>query len=43
MKRSNLTVETNVLAHRVLVKSGRAIGVEYSQNGIMHTVKADQR
>ena len=41
MKRSNLTVETNVLAHRVLVKSGRAIGVEYSQNGTMHTVKAD--
>ena len=41
MKRSNLTVETNVLAHRVLVKSGRAIGVEYSQNGIMHTVNAD--
>ena len=41
MKRSNLTVETNVLAHRVLVKSGRAIGVEYSQNGTMRTVKAD--
>ena len=41
MKRSNLTVETNVLAHRILVKSGRAIGVEYSQNGNMHTVKAD--
>ena len=41
MKRSNLTVETNVLAHRILVKSGRAIGVEYSQNGTMHTVKAD--
>ena len=41
MKRSNLTVETNVLVHRVLVKSGRAIGVEYSQNGTMNTVKAD--
>lgn len=41
MKRSNLTVETNVLAHRIIVKSGRAIGVEYSQNGKMHTVKAD--
>ena len=41
MKRSNLTVATNVLAHRILVKSGRAIGVEYSQNGTMHTVKAD--
>ena len=41
MKRSNLTVETNVLAHRILVKSGRAIGVKYSQNGTMHTVKAE--
>ena len=31
--RSNLTVETRALAHRVIVKSGRAVGVEYRRNG----------
>ena len=41
MKRSNLLVNTNVLVHRVIVKSGRAVGVEYSQNGAMHTVNAN--
>ena len=31
--RSNLTIETNALANRVLLENGRATGVEYSQNG----------
>jgi len=31
MKRSNLTVETGCLVHRVIVKDGRATGVAYSQ------------
>lgn len=32
-KRANLWVEKRALAQRVLFKDGRAIGVEYSQNG----------
>ena len=33
MGRANLTVETRALAHRVLVRAGRAVAVEYAQNG----------
>ncbi len=40
MGRSNLTVETRALAHRVIVKSGRAVGVEYRRNGATVTAEA---
>ncbi len=33
MKRPNLTVELRALAHRVLLEGGRAVGVEFAQNG----------
>ena len=33
MSRPNLTVETGALTSRVLIEHGRAVGVEYSQNG----------
>jgi choline dehydrogenase len=33
MARPNLTVETRVLAHRVIFEGGRAVGVEGSRNG----------
>jgi choline dehydrogenase-like flavoprotein len=33
MKRSNLTVVTNALAHRVIMEDTRAVGVEYSNGG----------
>ena len=38
--RPNLTVETGVLVTRVLVEHGRAVGVEYLQNGRPHTAHA---
>lgn len=40
MKRPNLTVETNVMVRRVIIKSGRAVGIEYSQNGSLEHVDA---
>jgi choline dehydrogenase len=40
MKRSNLKVEINALAHRVLTDGTRAVGVEYSQDGTLRTARA---
>lgn len=40
--RPNLTVEINALVRRVVVKDGRAIGVEFDQKGITHTVHANR-
>lgn len=38
--RSNLTVLTAALAHRILIEAGRAVGVEYTHKGRMHAVRA---
>jgi len=35
MKRPNLRVEIRALAHRVLFEGRRAIGLEYSQDGLV--------
>ncbi len=40
MKRSNLRVETNALAARILFDGARAVGVAYEQNGKMVEAKA---
>jgi len=40
MKRSNLQVETNALASRVIFEGKRAAGVEFVQNGVKRTAKA---
>lgn len=40
MARPNLTVITRALATRVIVERGRAVGVEFSQNGTLRTVRA---
>jgi choline dehydrogenase len=42
MKRPNLTVATRALAHRVVVKGGRAVAVEYRQDGALRTAHADR-
>jgi choline dehydrogenase len=42
LKRRNLTVETRALAHRVMVRGGRAVGIEYSRNGALCTVQAER-
>ncbi len=39
-RRRNLTIETRALAHRVVLRAGRAVGVEYAQGGAMHTAEA---
>lgn len=41
LSRSNLTVETEAYATRILLEKGRAIGVEYEQRGQAHTAHAD--
>jgi choline dehydrogenase-like flavoprotein len=38
--RGNLTVWTGIQVTRVLIESGRAVGVEYMQNGGLHQVRA---
>ncbi|TPK65388.1 choline dehydrogenase [Mesorhizobium sp. B2-4-19] len=40
MKRSNVRVETNALASRILFEGKRAIGIEYLQNGQTKTARA---
>ncbi|HET6184644.1 MAG TPA: choline dehydrogenase [Acetobacteraceae bacterium] len=40
MRRPNLKVEINALAHRVLFEGKRAVGVEFSQNGQIRQVRA---
>ncbi len=42
MSRSNLRVETNALASRVLFEGRRAVGVEYRQGGQSHIAKANR-
>lgn len=39
--RPNLTVETFAHVHRVIIESGRAVGVEFMQNGILRRVHAE--
>ncbi len=38
--RPNLRIEVRALTHRVLLEGKRAVGIEYSQNGTLHQVKA---
>lgn len=40
MARSNLRVETHALTHRVLLEGKRAVGIEYSQNGMLRQARA---
>lgn len=40
MTRPNLKVETDALIARVIVEKGRAVGIEYRQNGQIHQVRA---
>jgi len=40
MGRPNLRVETNALASRVLFEGKRAVGVEFTQNGVKRTARA---
>ena len=41
-QRPNLKVETGALTHRVLLEKGRAIGVEYEQDGEIRRAMADR-
>ena len=40
--RSNLTVRTGALAHRVLLEGGRAVGVKYRRWGMMREARAER-
>jgi choline dehydrogenase len=40
MGRKNLHITLNALATRVLVENGRAVGIEYSENGSLRRVRA---
>ena len=40
--RPNLTVEINALTTRLVIENGKAVGVEYVQNGEKHIVHADR-
>jgi choline dehydrogenase len=42
LQRPNLTVQTRALANRIVFEGKRAVGVEYSQRGIPHLVRADR-
>jgi choline dehydrogenase len=42
MKRPNLKVETGAVTSRVLIENGRAVGVEYSQDGGLHQAYAER-
>jgi choline dehydrogenase len=40
MQRPNLMIQTGALASRIVIANGRAVAVEYRQNGTMHTARA---
>jgi choline dehydrogenase len=40
-ERTNLTVHTRALAHRILLEGGRAVGVVYDHDGVERTARAD--
>jgi len=40
MRRPNLTVETGALVHRIVVRGGRAVAVQYARRGRLLTVNA---
>jgi choline dehydrogenase len=40
-QRPNLTLEIDARTTRILIENGRAVGVEYSQGGALHTAYAD--
>ena len=42
MDRANLTIETHAQASRVIIKRGRAIGIEFRQNGQVRTTSASR-
>ncbi|MDB5431396.1 MAG: glucose-methanol-choline oxidoreductase [Caulobacter sp.] len=42
MNRANLRVETNALASRVIFEGKKAIGVEFTQNGVKRVAKASR-
>jgi choline dehydrogenase-like flavoprotein len=42
LTRPNLKVITKAIASRVLVKRGRAVGVEYIKNGQVHALRAER-
>ena len=39
MNRANLRVETKALASRIIIENGRAVGVEFTQNGVKRTAR----
>ena len=41
MRRKNLSVETGAQVTRILIEEGRAVGVEYTQNGQQKTLRAN--
>jgi len=42
MKRGNIDVITDALAHRVIIENGRAVGVTYFKGGKMQEARAEQ-
>lgn len=42
LTRSNLTLETRAMVHRILVEGNRAVGVEYEHRGKRHEVMAEK-
>ena len=42
LKRNNLTLETEALTTRVLIETGRAVGVEVSQGGQLRQIRAER-
>ena len=42
LRRPNLAVETDALTTRILVESGRAVGVEISQDGKLRQIRAER-
>lgn len=42
MRRRNLVVRTGALCHRVVIESGRAVGVEYEQDGQRQIVRCNR-
>jgi len=42
LSRSNLTLKTRAMVNRIVVEGNRAVGVDYEQNGVHHSVRAEK-
>lgn len=42
LSRPNLTLQTRAMVNRIVIEGNRAVGIDYEQNGVQHSVRANK-